>query len=55
MHHTCTIGVKNNFISSEIILSCVGVCLYMGFGLMAGFIVLFDTARDYTVQFTVTH
>jgi hypothetical protein len=27
----------------------------MGFGLVVGFIGLFDTARDYTLQVTVTH
>jgi hypothetical protein len=27
----------------------------MGFGLMTEFIGLFDTARDYTLQFTITH
>jgi hypothetical protein len=27
----------------------------MGFGWMAGFIGIFDTAGDYTTQFTVTH
>jgi hypothetical protein len=26
----------------------------MGFGLINGFIVLFDTAHDYTLQFTIT-
>jgi hypothetical protein len=29
--------------------------LYMGVGLVIGFIRLFDTARDYNLQFTVTH
>jgi hypothetical protein len=27
----------------------------MDFGFMKGFIGLFDTARDYTLQFTITH
>jgi hypothetical protein len=27
----------------------------MGFGLMTSFFGLFDTARDYTLPFTVTH
>jgi hypothetical protein len=27
----------------------------MGFGLMIGFMGLFDTARDCTLQFTITH
>jgi hypothetical protein len=27
----------------------------MGFGLMTGFIGLFDTARYYTLQVTITH
>jgi hypothetical protein len=27
----------------------------MGFGFVAGFIGLFGTARDYTVQFVITH
>jgi hypothetical protein len=27
----------------------------MGFGLMTGFIGLFDTAHDYTLQYTITH
>jgi hypothetical protein len=27
----------------------------MGFGLMTEFIVLFDTSRDYTLHFTITH
>jgi hypothetical protein len=27
----------------------------MGFGLVIGFIEFFDTARDYTLQFTIIH
>jgi hypothetical protein len=27
----------------------------MGFGLMTGFIGLFDAARDYVLQFTIKH
>jgi hypothetical protein len=27
----------------------------MGFGLMTRFVAHFDTARDYTLQFTITH
>jgi hypothetical protein len=30
-------------------------CLVTGFGLMIGFIGLFDTAHDCTLQLTVTH
>jgi hypothetical protein len=37
------------------ILSRIGMWLWMGFRLVIGFIELFDTARDYTLQFTVTH
>jgi hypothetical protein len=29
--------------------------ILMGFGLMIGFIGLFDAARGYTLQFTITH
>jgi hypothetical protein len=37
------------------ILSRVCVWLYTGFGLIIGFIGPFNTARDYTLQFTHTH
>jgi hypothetical protein len=33
----------------------VKVWLETGFGLVTGFIVHFDTVRDYTLQFTITH
>jgi hypothetical protein len=36
------------------ILSCDLVTID-GFRLMTGFIALFDTARDYTLQYTVLH
>jgi hypothetical protein len=36
-------------------LSRDGVWLQMGFGLMTGFIAHLDTARDYILQFTITH
>jgi hypothetical protein len=37
------------------IVTIYGVWLYTGFGLMIGFVGLFDTARDYSLQFTISH
>jgi hypothetical protein len=42
----------NNYDDSSI---TVMEWLLKGFGLMMGFIGLFDTARDYTLQFTIRH
>jgi hypothetical protein len=47
----CIQGSKNKFVKIW-----VSVTVWLtGFGLMTGFIGLFDTARDYTLQFLHTH
>jgi hypothetical protein len=39
----------------SLIVVAILECLLTGYGFMTGFIGLFDTARDYTLQFTITH
>jgi hypothetical protein len=48
-------NVKRNWVIVIIIIIIMWLCLSAGFGLMTGFIELFDTARDYTLQLTITH
>jgi hypothetical protein len=71
MINTCFLINSSHYISNSVFTTCTssifvnlhfnniflrdGVWLWTGFGFMIGFIGLLDTARDYILQFTITH